>query len=103
MRLENLYSNFGTASPEEQAAYMSAYRFRRAEDMAKPSTWPKTKKSSGKGSKIDLSLTDEEKALMKMLGLKQKDMLLLRTSTEEIEEEEDDSTLLNDNTFDGDE
>lgn len=97
MRLENLYSNFGTASPEDQAAFMSAYRLRRAEDMAKPSTRPR-KNVAGKGSKIDLSLTDEEKTLMKILGLKKKDMLLLRSSIEEVEDT-DDTTLLSDDTF----
>jgi len=96
MRLENLYPNFGTASLEDQAAYISAYRLRRAEDMAKPSTYPK-KQSAGKGSKIDLS--DEEKKLMKMLGLKQKDMLLLRASITTEVEEDDDTVLLKDNTF----
>jgi len=82
MRLENLYSNFGTSSPEAQAAYMSAYRLRRAEDIAKPSTYPKKKAStSGSRSKIDLS--ESEKLLMKRLGLRQKDMLLLKASVEE--------------------
>jgi len=95
MRLENLYPNFGTASPEDQAAFISGYRLRRAEDMSRPSTYPK-KKSSVKKSKIDLS--ESEKALAKKLGLSQKDMLLLRTSVK-IEEEENDTALLNDNTF----
>jgi len=82
MRLENLYPNFGTSSPEAQAAYMSVYRLRRAEDMEKPSTYPKKKASSpGDRSLIDLSY--EEKALMKKLGLKQKDMILLRASVGE--------------------
>lgn len=98
MRLENLYPNFGTASPEDQAAFMSAYRFRRAEDMAKPSTWPKTKtKASGKSSIIDLS--EEEKALMKLLGLKRKDMITLKALTETESEEDDSADLLKDSTF----
>ena len=97
MRLENLYTNFGTSSPEEQAAYISAYRFRRAEDMAKPST----RRAPGKTSKIDLSLTSEEKALMKMLGLKKKDMILLRASTEVVEETTNDASILADDTFEG--
>jgi len=94
MRLENLYPNFGTASPEDQAAYMSVYRLRRAEDMMQTSTYPK-KKSTAIRSKIDLS--EEEKVLMKMLGLKQKDIQLLRNSG--TEETVDDLNLLQDNMF----
>ena len=96
MRLENLYTNFGKATPEDQAAYISAYRLRRAEDMAKPSTWPKAKKKSS-GSRSIIDLSDAEKLLMKSLGLKQKDMLMLKALAEteddsdEIEEEEDDT------------
>lgn len=94
MRLENLYTNFGTASPEDQLAFIVDYRLRRAEDMTKPGR----KSASVKTSKIDLSLTDEEKSLMKILGLRKKDMLLLRASTEVIEEPND-VALLTDSTF----
>lgn len=87
MRLENLYSNFGLASPEDQAAYISAYRLRRAEDLEKSFARSK-KKSTASRSKIDLSLTDEEKRLAKMLGLKQKDMLALRASVSNSNGEE---------------
>ena len=99
MRLENLYENFGQATPERQAEMMAAYRFRRAEELAKPITTSKRRAttSSVKRSKIDLS--EEEKALMKMLGLKQKDMVALRESVT-TEEEEDGTDLLNENTFD---
>ena len=97
MRLENLYPNFGKACAEEQAAFISAYRLRRAEDMAKPSTY--AKRTSVNKSKIDVSLTSEELALMKMLGLKKKDMMLLRTSTEVIEESTNDINLFADGAF----
>ena len=46
MRLENLYENFGNASSEMQAKYMSEYRLRRSEDLSKTPTWPKQKKAS---------------------------------------------------------
>lgn len=82
MRLENLYENFGSASPERQAQYMSEYRLRRSEDMSKTPTWPKPKKIS-KGKKPKVILTGEEKVLMKLLGLKQKDVVALRSLTEE--------------------
>jgi hypothetical protein len=80
MRLENLYPNFGTSSVEDQAASIAAYRLRRAEDMAKSSSRPKRKSTRSTIKKPSVILSEEEKRLMKMLGLKQKDMLLLRAS-----------------------
>jgi len=74
MRLENLYENFGKASIESQASYMSEYRLRRAEDMTRTPTWPKVKKSS---SKV-LPLTEEEKTIMTLMGLKRKDIIAMR-------------------------
>ena len=81
MRLENLYSNFGLATPEKQAEYVTNYRLRRAEDMAKPSTWPK-KKAASKSRKAAIQLTEEEQTLMKLLGLKKKDVVALRALSE---------------------
>jgi len=80
MRLENLYPNFGTSSVEDQAASIAAYRLRRAEDMAKSPSRPKRKSTRSTIKKPSVILSEEEKRLMKMLGLKQKDMLLLRAS-----------------------
>jgi hypothetical protein len=98
LRLENLYRNFATDPPEEQAAYISFYRLRRAEDLA---TASEKKTSPAKSSKIDLSLTDEEKVIMKLLGLKQKDIVALRmnNATEEV----DGTDLFKDSTFEEDE
>ena len=81
MRLENLYPNFGKASPEAQAEYIACYRLHRAEDMAKPSTYPKTKAAT-KSSRAKIVLTEEEETLMKLLGLKKKDMTSLRALAE---------------------
>lgn len=101
MRLENLYKNFGESSPEEQAEYIASYRLRRAEDLDKiPSS--RKKSPTVKTSKIDISLSDEEKAIMKMLGLKQKDIIALRATVED-EVVEDAVGLLNDNTFEEEE
>lgn len=83
MRLENLYLNFGTSSPEEQAKYISEYRLRRAQDLEKV---PTSKKRS-QSVKPKLELTEEEKVVMKMLGLKQKDILALRSTAIEAEDE----------------
>jgi hypothetical protein len=103
MRLEQLYPDFSSMSPEAQAADLSAYRLRRAQDLSKP---PAEKKSiTGKKSQYDLS--DEDKVLMKMLGIRPKDLLALRAATAEPEVEEnesDDTDLLKEDTFDeGDE
>ena len=84
MRLENLYENFGLASPERQAEYVVNYRLLRAQDMDKPSTWPKVKVSK-RVAKVKVELTEEESNLAKLLGIKKKDILALRllTSIEE--------------------
>jgi hypothetical protein len=84
MRLENLYLNFGEASPEMQALFIASYRLKRAQDMEKPSTYKKKVVSI----KVRLELTEEEKVVMKMLGLKQKDILALRATSTEVEAEE---------------
>jgi hypothetical protein len=96
MRLEQLYPNFGTSSPEEQASFLASYRAKRAEDMAKPSTMRKKKTNpSVITSKIDLS--DDEKMLMKLLGLSKKDIIALRDTVqveEETQESDEDAALL---------
>ena len=76
MRLENLYPNFGKASPDSQAQYIASYRLRRAKDMILPPLWPKQKKQSKAKAP---SLTAEEKALMKLLKLKKKDIIEIRS------------------------
>lgn len=98
MRLEQLYENFGKASPEQQAAFMSAYRLRRAEDMSKPASYKKRK--SAHVAKPEL--TDEEKLLAKLLGLRQKDILALRTSVEPEEAPDDAAELFKDSTYEED-
>ena len=96
MRLENLYPNFGKSPPEVQAAYVSAYRLRRATDLA---TVPSTKKPITV-SKGKMELTDEEKAIMKLLGLKQKDVLALRSNqSEPVEDDKEAVNLFKDDTF----
>lgn len=98
MRLENLYSNFGLMSVDEQQKFISDYRFKR--QMELDSTKQATKvKSSVKGSKIELS--DEEKALMKLLGIKVKDIETLRGAMKSEEVSSDDEKIFADNTFEG--
>jgi hypothetical protein len=82
---------------------LSIYRLRRAEDMQKPGrVWRKPADTASKPP----AFTAEEKAVMKMLGLRQKDMLALRNvaaveavdTPQEVTEE--DTKLFFDGTFD---
>ena len=101
MRLENLYPNFGKASPESQLAFIASYRLRRAEDLAKPSTY-KRERQTTQTTKIELS--EEEKVVMKLLGLKQKDILALRATTNGVVETNDDAAkLFEEDTFEEEE
>lgn len=94
MRLENLYPNFAKLCEAEQIAYIASYRLRRAEDMSKPAF---VKKSKAPASQ-KLELTEEETAVMKLLGLKKKDILALReTAVAEVVEET--GNLFADDTF----
>ena len=104
MQLSDLYKNFGTSSPEEQAAFVAWYRIKRATDLLAPSTFKERKPSTSSAQK-KLTLSDEEKALVKLLGLKQKDIIAMRELKASIEEvSADDSGLLNDSSFEeGDE
>lgn len=104
MQLSQLYKNFGTASPEEQAEFISAYRLRRASDLATTPSSKEKKLTAGTALK-KLVLSEEEKLLMKLLGLKQKDVLAMRELKASIDEAEiNDVALLNDSTFEeGDE
>ena len=104
MLLSQLYKNFGTSSPEEQAEYVAAYRLRRAADLATTPANKERKLTAGTVLK-KLVLSEEEKLLMKLLGLKQKDILAMRELKTSIDEADmNDATLLNDSTFEeGDE
>lgn len=104
MLLSQLYKNFGKSSPEEQAEHVAAYRLRRAADLATTPANKKRKLTAGTVLK-KLVLSEEEKLLMKLLGLKQKDILAMRELKTSIDEADmNDATLLNDSTFgEGDE
>lgn len=77
MRLENLYPNFVTAPPELQLQLLSTYRQKRAEDMEKPNTF-RVKATAAKAN----ALTPEEETIMKLLGLKKKEVLAMRQMKE---------------------
>ena len=103
MQLGQLYKNFGTSSPEEQAEFMSVYRLKRASDLSSSPTVQKKRSITGNGaSSLKLALSEEEKLLMKMLGLKQKDILAARSKKSEEEDvEENGAELLQESTFEG--
>jgi len=104
MLLSQLYKNFGKSSPEEQAEYVAAYRLRRAADLATTPANKERKLTAGTVLK-KLVLSEEEKLLVKLLGLKQKDILAMRELKTSIDEADlNDTALLNDSTFEeGDE
>lgn len=79
MQLQQLYENFSLATPERQQAMLALYRLRRAEDMAKTSTYRKKRVSTAKAKP---ELTEQEKIVMNLLGLKPKDIFALREITD---------------------
>lgn len=99
MRLENLYPNFGLMSVEKQVEFVSAYRFKRQMELDSVKSVGKTKTQSVKHSKIELS--DDEKALMKLLGIKAKDIETLRGAMKSEEVSSDDEEIFADNIFEG--
>lgn len=105
MRLEDLFTNFGRSSIEDQTKFIAEYRLRRAKDLDSIQSGVKPKTNSSKTtSKVELSA--EEKALMKMLGIKQKDVAALRALSQIAEPESDiDSTgeIFKDDSFEEEE
>jgi len=69
MKFHQLYNNFLELSPLEREAFVRKYREERARDLERSS---KGKKTSS------VSLTEEEKALLKTLGISKKDLLSLK-------------------------
>lgn len=96
MRLENLYKDFFHSSHEDQLSHIVSYRLKRAADLDKPSS----EKPVRLKKTTSLSLTKEEKAVMKMLGLKPKDLLALRETSGTSEDKEETEDLFKDSTFD---
>lgn len=101
MKLNQLYENFGEATPERQREIIAAYRFRRAEDMFRPSAYKKKTPST----RVKIELTEQEAFVAKVLGLKPKDIIALRTTV--TPEEENDTVadnaadLFKDSTYEG--
>jgi hypothetical protein len=98
MKLEELYPNYNELNQEERIAFVASYRFKRASDLSH------TDEPSAKKQGL-LVLTEEEKALMKLLGIKQKDIKALRAlqgnEPEAASEDttEDDAVLFDDDNL----
>ena len=104
MKLEQLYENFALAQTSRQQAMIASYRLCRAEDMLKTPSYRKKRVSTAKPKQ---ELTEQEKIVMQVLGLKPKDIFALREVTSiDVEEEstDDAAELFKDSTFEeGDE
>jgi hypothetical protein len=98
MKLEELYPNYNEMTQEERFAFVAGYRFKRASDLSH------TEEPSAKKQGL-LVLSEEEKVLMKLLGIKQKDIKALRALKDEppeVEGEEtpeDDAVLFDDDNL----
>ena len=69
MKFHQLYNNFLELSPLEREAFIRKYREERARDLERSSKGKKTP---------SISLTEEEKTLLKTLGISKKDLLSLK-------------------------
>ena len=93
MKLENLYTDFLSLTPPLQEVFLFEYFTRRQQDLLNPVRF--VKRTPRKASAEQLKFTDEEKALMKVLGLKQRDLIKLRESMpSEIDEADQDEDEL---------
>jgi hypothetical protein len=90
LKLSQLIPQYHTLNHAERVALVRAYRTRRAADIEsyKENLNTPKKRSNSTG------LSDEEKALVKLLGITQKQFLLLKAAqpVEEEEEDEGDNT-----------
>lgn len=80
-KLEELYSpHFWEMEEGEQVEFLEAYRKERAADLEKVSSFAKKKRVS--------NISDENRAMMKVLGLSAKDLKLLQELLPSVEEEQ---------------
>jgi hypothetical protein len=79
MKLEELYQNYNDLNQDDRLAFIASYRHKRAVDLTHTET-PTAKKQGL------LVLSEEEKVLMKLLGIKQKDIKAFRALKDEAPE-----------------
>lgn len=87
MRLEHLYEDFVLMDEAKQLQFIQDYRVRRQSDLSS------VVKSSRVTSKI--GITEEERVIMKVLGLKMKDIVALRKANIVEEPEDNGGDLFN--------
>lgn len=97
MRLEDLYKDYDSLSQDERLSFVANYRQQRSCDIQKTETKSKVRTPA-------VILTEEEKVLMKLLGIKMKDIQALKAiqieqSTEESSEEDDAALFDEDSSF----
>lgn len=96
MKLEELYQDFELLSPEERMAFVAEYRAKRASELRKNDE-AKTKKQ------LSIGFTEQEKLMMKLLGLKAKDLKALKSlkddDVSENNSEEEAAILFDDNNL----
>ena len=95
MKLENLYPDFMSLDEPAQLFFIQEYRKRRALDLSSSVT--KTKATTS-----NFDITDEEKVMMKLLGLKMKDIQALR-AIGPIEDDEEGNLFDDSGLVEGDE
>lgn len=96
MKLEEMYPNYLFLPLEGQIAFIASYRLRRMEDMANvPQERTRKVKET---SKIDI-LTDDEKKVLKKMGISLKDYSGLR-AVENGEEDDSPENYFRDDSFD---
>jgi hypothetical protein len=88
MKLSQMYLDFNQMDEPAQVFFIQEYRKKRQYDLSHVVT--KTKTSS------KLELTEDEKVMVKLLGLKPKDIMALR-ALGPLEEEEETGDLFDDN------
>lgn len=99
MKLEEMYPNYLFLPPEGQVAYISAYRHKRMQELANVvlDTARKVKETS----KNDV-LSEEEKKILKKLGISMKDYSALNAISDDVEDDNPED-FFKDDSFDIDE
>lgn len=98
MRLEDMFSNFLECSYEEQRSFIASYREARAKDMRIETRGPTKKVKETSKNNI---LTDDQKALLKKLGISVKDYSELNiTNNVDSDDDDDPESFFADDSFD---
>ena len=99
MKLEEMYPNYLFLPPESQAAFIAAYRHKRMQELANvvQGSVRKVKETS----KNDV-LSEDEKRILKKLGISVKDYAAMHAISDDVEEDNPED-FFKDDSFDIDE